>query len=264
MITADLGQTRSSRVRPGIGMATAGVGARRRERGDQRSRRQPRFAETVDRLKGEGSGRPPWQYRRSRRRAAHDLHGDRGHGPTISSTTAPRPAPSGRSHRPISPTERGILEPAPERQRARRFRCVETAAPHLKKTKGAIVSTASNSAFYGGGASSPYCATKAAIVTLTREWARALAPEVRVNAVAPGWVEGSNWECKWTDDENSKTHMLIPLGRPGHISEYAEAIFFLLAGGSVPPRRSGRRRDDEVDAWRQQAEPATNPSARGH
>lgn len=112
------------------------------------------------------------------------------------------------------------------------FRCVETAAEHLKKSKGAIVSTASNSAFYGGGSSSPYCATKAAIVTLTREWARALAPNVRVNAVAPGWVEGSNWECKWTDDENSKTHMLIPLGRPGHITEYAEAIFFLLAGGS--------------------------------
>src|SRR5512139_4130744 len=55
------------------------------------------------------------------------------------------------------------------------FRCVETAADHLKKSKGAIVSTASNSAYYGGGSSSPYCATKAAIVTLTREWARALA-----------------------------------------------------------------------------------------
>jgi 3-oxoacyl-[acyl-carrier protein] reductase len=112
------------------------------------------------------------------------------------------------------------------------FRSVEIAAPHLKKSKGAIVSTASNSAFYGGGSSSPYCATKAAIVTLTREWARALAPDVRVNAVAPGWVEGSNWECKWTEDERSDTSKLIPLGRPGHITEYAEAIFFLLAGGS--------------------------------
>ena len=112
------------------------------------------------------------------------------------------------------------------------FRCVETAAPHLKKSKGAIVSTASNSAFYGGGSSSPYCATKAAIVTLTREWARALAPDVRVNAVAPGWVRGSNWECKWTDDENTETSKLIPLGRPGHIEEYADVIFYLLAGAT--------------------------------
>jgi len=112
------------------------------------------------------------------------------------------------------------------------FRCVEIAAPHLKQSKGAIVSTASNSAFYGGGSSSPYCATKAAIVTLTREWARALAPDVRVNAVAPGWVKGSNWECKWTEDESAETSKLIPLGRPGQIEEYAEAIFYLLAGGS--------------------------------
>ena len=52
----------------------------------------------------------------------------------------------------------------------------------------AIASCASISGHGGGGSSSVYCATKAGLINLTKEWARALAPDVRVNAIAPGVI----------------------------------------------------------------------------
>jgi len=110
------------------------------------------------------------------------------------------------------------------------FRCTKAAAPHLKAARGAIVNTASISAFGGGGSSSVYCATKAGLVALTREWARALGPEVRVNAVAPGLVEGSNWDCKWTPEYYARYAEELPLRRAGRPADYAEVILFLCAG----------------------------------
>ena len=108
------------------------------------------------------------------------------------------------------------------------FRCTRAAAAALRESKGAIVNTASISAFGGGGSSSPYCATKAALINLTREWARALAPEVRVNAIAPGMVD-SDWMCRFEDGDLDWTHK-IPLQRAGSPGDYAEAILFLAAG----------------------------------
>lgn len=110
------------------------------------------------------------------------------------------------------------------------FRCARAAAPHLKRSKGAIVNTASIAAFGRGGSSSVYCMTKAGLVNMTKELARGLAPEVRVNAIAPGLVQGSNWQCRWTDDEVTNDVDHIPLKRAGRIEDYAEAIFYLCAG----------------------------------
>ena len=109
------------------------------------------------------------------------------------------------------------------------FRCVHAAAPYLKAARGAIVNTASISGFAGGGSSSVYCATKAGLINLTKEWARALGPEVRVNAIAPGLVE-SDWECRFPDDDIRAGMAKAPLGRVGTPEDYAEAILFLCAG----------------------------------
>ena len=109
------------------------------------------------------------------------------------------------------------------------WRCTVAAAPYLSESRGAVVNTASISAFGGGGSSSVYCATKAALVNLTQEHARALAPAVRVNAIAPGAVE-SDWECHF--DYTAERVRAIPLARIGQPEEYAEAILFLLAGAS--------------------------------
>ena len=110
------------------------------------------------------------------------------------------------------------------------FRCTKAAASALRQSNGAIVNTASASAFGGGGSSSPYCATKAALVALTREWSRALAPNVRVNAIAPSLVE-SDWMCRFegTDFDIAAD---IPLRRQGLPSEYADLILFLAVGAT--------------------------------
>src|SRR5215204_4147734 len=65
------------------------------------------------------------------------------------------------------------------------FRCAHAAAPALKATRGAIVNTASVAGLGRRGSSMAYGASKAGVINLTKDLARALAPEVRVNAVAP-------------------------------------------------------------------------------
>lgn len=110
------------------------------------------------------------------------------------------------------------------------YRCTRAAANSLRQSNGAIVNTASVSAFGRGGSSSPYCATKAALVSITREWSRALAPEVRVNAIAPGLVE-SDWMCRFDDTEFDVVNE-VPLERQGAPDEYAEFILFLAAGAT--------------------------------
>jgi 3-oxoacyl-[acyl-carrier protein] reductase len=108
------------------------------------------------------------------------------------------------------------------------FRCTRAAADALRAARGAVVNTASIAAFGGGGSSSPYCATKAGLVSLTREWARALAPDVRVNAIAPGLVD-SDWMCRFDDSGEYATDN-VPLRRAGTAQDYAETILFLAAG----------------------------------
>jgi 3-oxoacyl-[acyl-carrier protein] reductase len=109
------------------------------------------------------------------------------------------------------------------------FRCTRAAAPYLRAARGAVVNTASVSAFGGGGSSSVYCVTKAGLVSLTRELARALAPEVRVNAIAPG-VVNSDWMCHFDAAEGASEIEGVPLGRIGEPDDYAEVMLFLCAG----------------------------------
>lgn len=110
------------------------------------------------------------------------------------------------------------------------FRTSHAAAPYLKASGGAIVNCASMSGWRGGGSSSPYSVAKGAVITLTKELARGLAPEVRVNAISPSYVhpESTNFPLKWdTVFEDTKS---LPLQRPGTGEEYADACLFLCAG----------------------------------
>ncbi|MFT4687923.1 MAG: SDR family NAD(P)-dependent oxidoreductase [Verrucomicrobiia bacterium] len=71
------------------------------------------------------------------------------------------------------------------------FQCARAATPHLKQSgDGIIVNVASIAGFIGAGSSIPYCASKAAVLNLTLSLARTLCPEIRVNAVAPGVIDG--------------------------------------------------------------------------
>jgi len=112
------------------------------------------------------------------------------------------------------------------------FRTSHAAAPYLRKSKGAIVNTSSMSGWRGGGSSSPYSVAKGGIITLTKELARGLGPDVRVNAISPSYVhpDSTNFPLKWdTVFEDTK---MLPLGRPGTAAEYADVCLFLCAGAS--------------------------------
>jgi 3-oxoacyl-[acyl-carrier protein] reductase len=69
------------------------------------------------------------------------------------------------------------------------FYLTRYAAPHLRSAgAGAIVNIASSAGLTGFGSSHPYCASKAALINMTRSTARVLGPEIRVNVICPGLV----------------------------------------------------------------------------
>lgn len=71
------------------------------------------------------------------------------------------------------------------------FHCIRACAPHMHDAgEGAVVNVASVAGVAAVGSSVPYCASKAALINLTVSMARALGPEIRVNCVAPGFIEG--------------------------------------------------------------------------
>jgi 3-oxoacyl-[acyl-carrier protein] reductase len=73
------------------------------------------------------------------------------------------------------------------------FYTTRAAVKALRASRGVIVNISSAAGVYATGSSIPYCASKAALNNMTVALARALAPEVRVNAVAPGFVDGTRW-----------------------------------------------------------------------
>lgn len=71
------------------------------------------------------------------------------------------------------------------------FQCIRAARPHMEKAgAGVVVNVGSVAGVAGMGSSVPYCASKAALMNLTVTMARALGPHIRVNLVAPGFIEG--------------------------------------------------------------------------
>jgi len=112
------------------------------------------------------------------------------------------------------------------------FRCAKAAAPALKAAGGAIVNTASIAGLGRAGSSLAYGATKAGVVSLTQNLARALAPEVRVNAIAPGAVD-SSWMVEWTDEEWRQSIDRALLKRRCQPEDLAEVILFLGFGAAM-------------------------------
>ena len=119
------------------------------------------------------------------------------------------------------------------------FRVCQAAAPHLRRSgNGAIVNFSGS---YGNGINQEnvvnsvavtYCAAKGGVRAFTSALARDLAPEIRVNAVAPGPI-AANWEDDW---EIPKEHIdealeMTPLGRMGKPEEIAETVLYLASDG---------------------------------
>jgi 3-oxoacyl-[acyl-carrier protein] reductase len=112
------------------------------------------------------------------------------------------------------------------------FRCAHAAAPALKRAQGAIVNTASVAGLGRVGSSIAYGASKAGLVSLTRSLAVALAPEVRVNAVAPGFVD-SPWTKPWPEERRQAYIAASLMKRACTPADIAQAILFLAAGNTM-------------------------------
>lgn len=109
------------------------------------------------------------------------------------------------------------------------FNCVRAAEKALRSRQGAVVNTASISGFGIRGSSIPYAASKAGLINLTKSLSRALAPDVRVNAVAPGLVE-TPWTAPWPAERKQATLNRTLLRRLAQPEDIAEAILYLAAG----------------------------------
>jgi 3-oxoacyl-[acyl-carrier protein] reductase len=111
------------------------------------------------------------------------------------------------------------------------FHCVRAAAPLLRERQGAVVNVTSVAGLGGQGSSIPYAASKAALNTMTKSLARALAPHVRVNAVAPGPVR-----TRWLAGRERLIDRLLeqtPLRRAAEPDDIADAVEFLALGQAL-------------------------------
>ena len=112
------------------------------------------------------------------------------------------------------------------------FQVTRAAVPLLKKgTNACIVNTASIVGLRPGPQPLPYAASKAAVVNLTKTLAWNLGPDIRVNAVAPGWMEG-DWMQRMLkdkyDDLMGKRAKATPLKRVVTADDVAETIMTLV------------------------------------
>jgi len=101
------------------------------------------------------------------------------------------------------------------------------AVPHLRRAKGKIVNVADIAGMEPWPAYIAHCVSKAGVIMLTKALARALAPDVAVNGVAPGAVLlPEDW------DEQAREHIrsTTPLERLGSPEDVVAAVRFLLAG----------------------------------
>lgn len=110
--------------------------------------------------------------------------------------------------------------------------CV-AARPLLEKQGGAIVNTASIWSFFGGGLVPAYTASKGGVAQLTKALAVAWAPAIRVNAIAPGWIETELTKAAQADPARSEAIVTrTPFARWGKPDDIGGAVVFLCSEGA--------------------------------
>ncbi|MFC4943577.1 SDR family NAD(P)-dependent oxidoreductase [Pseudonocardia sp. GCM10023141] len=104
---------------------------------------------------------------------------------------------------------------------------VQAAEPLLRKSgNGNVVVVGALAGVDVGGSSIPYAVSKAAVHHMCKLLGGALGPEIRVNAVAPGFIE-TRWTADW-DDFRAQITEKAPLRRTGHPDEVAELVVGLM------------------------------------
>jgi NAD(P)-dependent dehydrogenase (short-subunit alcohol dehydrogenase family) len=119
------------------------------------------------------------------------------------------------------------------------FRLARAAAPALVSARGSIVFVSSEWGISGWPLASAYAASKAGLIGLTKALARELAPEVRVNAIAPGVVDTPQLEVDARaagvalDEMRRRYAAASPLGRIASPAEVAASVAFLASPGGA-------------------------------
>lgn len=94
---------------------------------------------------------------------------------------------------------------------------------------GNIVNVTSTAGQRGEACYSPYAASKGAMISATKAWSSELAPAVRVNSVAPGWVETEMTAAAFADGKLEAIEAGIPLGRVASADDIAGPVVFLAS-----------------------------------
>ena len=130
------------------------------------------------------------------------------------------------------------------------FLVAREALPYLRAAQGRIVNIGSLGALHAWPGHAHYCASKAALHMLTQTMARAFAPEVSVNCVAPGWIEADDIaadnapvssgpkaphpSCNEAEQrvgsQAARFAAKTPMGRNGTADDVAQAVLFFAAG----------------------------------
>lgn len=110
------------------------------------------------------------------------------------------------------------------------FNCTQEVIPHMIATGGGkIINTSSVSGVYGNVGQTNYAATKAAIVGMTKTWAKELGRKgINVNAVAPGFTE-TDMVKKMPENVLAQMRSIVPLQRLGTPRDIANAYLFLAS-----------------------------------
>ena len=110
------------------------------------------------------------------------------------------------------------------------FQVTRWAVPHLRESRGTIVNFSSTAGQRGEARHSHYAATKGAIIAFTKSLATELATDgIRVNCVAPGWVETDMTREALSGLDKEAILAAIPMGRAARPEEIADAVLFLAS-----------------------------------
>lgn len=111
------------------------------------------------------------------------------------------------------------------------FFAIRAVVPHMRRAGGgSIVNVASIAGLRPVGSSVAYCASKAALISLTQTLATALGPQIRVNAIAPGFIE-TRWHAGREMNAEASARQ-TPLGRNGTPEDVAEVALFFATSAS--------------------------------
>jgi len=112
------------------------------------------------------------------------------------------------------------------------FLCAKHASPYLRNVRGSIVNIASTRVFQSEPNTEAYAAAKGGIVALTHALAMSLGPDIRVNCIAPGWVDVRSWKKGIRGsqpDLRPVDHSQHPVGRVGKPEDIAGLAVFLIS-----------------------------------